>query len=408
MAGIFDSLFSDNPNDAAYLALASGLLGGKGSFNSILGNSLAGAQGAYSGAADRGLKNQMTKMQIEEMARKLKEAQAQKSRTEEAASMFPQTQVAQGPPDIGGKYPMVQPTEQDYLNYAVKAYPLDPQLAQFGWKAGESMASREDKQSSARELLSQQLAARKEQQAASDAAKMERLKEQNAAEERLKKMLLAMRPQKDEPAPTITTITDPTDPTKMIAINARIYRGGGNGAPGVIGVSGKEPSAALREDKVKKGQDQALGILDDMRAAYDNLDRMKAIPSTERGTLSNVTAGIAATGIGQLGGRMLGTKEQVERDVIKSSRLQLLNAIKQSTGMSAQQLNSNMELKSWLDAITDPSQSKESADRILDNIEKFIASSGKHSERTPKEEKKPELPTADAIDAELKRRLGAK
>jgi hypothetical protein len=350
----------------------------------------------------------MTKLQIEEMARKLKEAQEQRGRTEQAVSMFPKTEIAQGPPEIGGKYPTVQPTEQDYLNYAVKAYPLDPQLAQFGWKAGESMASREDKQSSARELLAQQLAARKEQQAAADAAKMERLKEQNAAEERLKKMLLAMRPQKDEPAPTITTITDPTDPTKMIAINARIYRGGGTGSPGVIGVSGKEPSAALREDKVKKGQDQALGILDDMRAAYDNLDRMKAIPSTERGALSNVTAGIAATGVGQLGGRMLGTKEQVERDVIRSSRLQLLNAIKQSTGMSAQQLNSNMELKSWLDAITDPSQSKESADRILDNIEKFIASSGKYSERAKKEEKKPELPTADAIDAELKRRLGGK
>jgi hypothetical protein len=194
----------------------------------------------------------------------------------------------------------------------------------------------------------------------------------------------------------------------MITVNARSYKGGGAASPGVIGVSGREPTAAAREEKVKKGQDQALGILDDMRAAYDSLDRMKAIPSTERNAFSNVTAGIAATGVGQLGGRMLGTKEQVERDVIKSSRLQLLNAIKQSTGMSAQQLNSNMELKSWLDAVTDPSQSKESADRILDNIEKFIASGGKHSERAPKEDKKPELPTADAIDAELKRRLGGK
>jgi hypothetical protein len=92
--GLFDSLFSDNPNDAAYLALASGLLGGKGSFNSILGNSLAGAQGAYSGAADRGLKNQMTKMQIEEVARKLK-AQQQAEADQES---FRETLAKQGSP----------------------------------------------------------------------------------------------------------------------------------------------------------------------------------------------------------------------------------------------------------------------------------------------------------------------
>jgi hypothetical protein len=78
--GLFDSLFSDNPNDAAYLALASGLLGGKGSFNSILGNSLAGAQGAYSGAADAQMKRQLMKAQIGDIAaqEELRKQQAKK------------------------------------------------------------------------------------------------------------------------------------------------------------------------------------------------------------------------------------------------------------------------------------------------------------------------------------------
>jgi len=49
--------------------------------------------------------------------------------------------------------------------------------------------------------------------------------------------------------------------------------------------------------------------------------------------------------------------------------------------MSAQQLNSNVEFSSWLKSLTDPTVSYEANQRILDNLEKFIASGGKYSER---------------------------
>jgi hypothetical protein len=119
---IFDGLFSDNPNDAAYLALASGLLGGKGSFNSILGNSLAGAQGAYSGAADRGLKNQMTKMQIEEMARKLK-AQQQQEADQEA---FRQSFIAQGSPQMQAAQAALKASPTGTMSGAQPPAAVDP------------------------------------------------------------------------------------------------------------------------------------------------------------------------------------------------------------------------------------------------------------------------------------------
>jgi hypothetical protein len=96
---------------------------------------------------------------------------------------------------------------------------------------------------------------------------------------------------------------------------------------------------------------------------------MRAIPSTGRNVLSNIAAGIAASGVGQAVGRLAGTPEQTERDVIKSGRLRLVNAIKNATGMSAQQLNSNVELKNMLDSVTDPSQSIETVNRILDQIQ---------------------------------------
>ena len=181
-------------------------------------------------------------------------------------------------------------------------------------------------------------------------------------------------------APTITEIQDPTDPSKMIRIDARAYRGGGVGAPGVIGTTGKTPAATATQEKIDKGQAQVSDVLDSLRAEYQTLDKLKAIPSTTRGGLSNLGASMQASGLGQALGRAGGTEAQSSRDTISSSRLMLLNAIKQATGMSAQQLNSNVELQTWLKAVSDPSQSVETVDKILGNIEKFVGSGGKRSD----------------------------
>jgi hypothetical protein len=165
----------------------------------------------------------------------------------------------------------------------------------------------------------------------------------------------------EAPAPTIAQIQDPQDSTRMLSVDARTGR--------VIGVSGKEPAAAAREAKASVGKNELASELDNIRAAYENLNQMRAIPSTGRNVLSNIAAGTAASGVGQTLGRLAGTPEQTERDVIKSGRLRLVNAIKNATGMSAQQLNSNVELKNMLDSVTDPSQSIETVNRILDQIQ---------------------------------------
>jgi hypothetical protein len=174
---------------------------------------------------------------------------------------------------------------------------------------------------------------------------------------------------------------DPTNPQQELAIDARVYRGGGVGSPGVIGTTGKSPAAAATAAKTEQGQQQARDIIDTLRASYDTLDRMRAVPSTQRSAISNALSYVAGTGVGQIAGRVAGTEEQVERDVISSARNQILNAVKNATGMSAQQLNSNVEFSSWLKSLTDPTVSYEANQRILDNLEKFIASGGKYSER---------------------------
>jgi hypothetical protein len=172
-----------------------------------------------------------------------------------------------------------------------------------------------------------------------------------------------------EPAPSITTIIDPTDPTKMIAIDARVYKGGGVGSPGVIGVGGKEPGAALREGKSESGKTQLADDLDNLRSSFTRLNEMRAIPSTERNVASNLMSAAGASGIGQAFGKAGGSPEQVERDVINSARQRLITSIKNATGMSARSLDSNVELKTMLNSISDPGQSYEAAIRIIDDIE---------------------------------------
>jgi hypothetical protein len=177
------------------------------------------------------------------------------------------------------------------------------------------------------------------------------------------------RPPAQPVAPTITTIVDPANPNQMITIDARRYQGGGVGASGVIGVAGKEPSAALRINKAEQGKTQLADDLDNLRGAFQTLDKMRAIPSTERNVLSNLGSATAASGVGQMLGRATGTEAQVERDVINSARMRLVNSIKNATGMSAQQLNSNVELQTMLKSISDPGQSVEAALRIIDDID---------------------------------------
>jgi hypothetical protein len=183
-------------------------------------------------------------------------------------------------------------------------------------------------------------------------------------------------------APTITTIVDPTNPNKMITIDARRYNGGGAGSPGVIGTAGKEPSAALRENKAEAGKTLLSDEIENLRTSLQTLNAARAIPSTERNPLSNALAATSASGIGQTLGRTFGTAEQTERDVISSAKLRLVNAIKQATGMSAQQLNSNVELNTMLKSLSDPSQSIEANLRNLDSIEKAYVNSNEGVKRS--------------------------
>jgi hypothetical protein len=241
--------------------------------------------------------------------------------------------------------------------------------------------------------------------ATSNIAEFERAKTDPAFMKFLQERAAAMRPPaapRAEPAPTITQIVDPTNPNQMIAIDAKRYQGGGAGSPGVIGVSGKEPGAALRTNKAEAGKTQLADDLENLRASFLVLDKIRAIPSTERNPLSNLASFTAASGVGQIAGRAFSTEAQVEREVINSARTRLVNSIKNATGMSAQQLNSNVELQTMLKSISDPAQPVQAALRIIEDIENaYVKGAGMPKKNAPGGGAPAPAATAPNIDALL-------
>ncbi len=180
------------------------------------------------------------------------------------------------------------------------------------------------------------------------------------------------------PSPLITTIQDPKNPTETITVDVRRYTPGTSiGSAGVIGSSGKSAVYAQKEAKAEEGKTLVADIIDSLKANYQTLNTARAIPSSQRGVISNLLTAVEVSGPGQFASRITGSDVQPVRDVIQSSRLQLLNAIKQATGLSSQQLNSNVELQTWLKSVSDPTQQIEAVIPILENIEKFVGGGGK-------------------------------
>ena len=135
----------------------------------------------------------------------------------------------------------------------------------------------------------------------------------------------------------------------------------------------KGPSAAVlkaqeKAEKVAEGQLALSDTLSTAETLVKDLAKMGGMTSTSKSPLANLVTSLQTGTVGQIAGQKFGTKEQAKRDELKSIRLQLLNAVKEATGMSAQQLNSNVELKTYLDSLGSEGMTAEANLAILDNL----------------------------------------
>lgn len=130
--------------------------------------------------------------------------------------------------------------------------------------------------------------------------------------------------------------------------------------------------AAEKEQTKTEAKDQLTATVEQLKKNYDTLLSEGGIVSTKAGTMANVGAAISGSGLGRMVGGAVGTKTQEQRQAIEQTRPLLLNLIKNATGMSAQQMNSNAEMQLYLNAATNPNLSYEANMEALANLDRLF------------------------------------
>ena len=120
---------------------------------------------------------------------------------------------------------------------------------------------------------------------------------------------------KQPPAPTLTTIQNPDNPSETITVDARIYKGGGKNAAGVIGVgkpSAAQEKATLLKQQLSKDLDFAINELTEVTKDGGLIDK-----STGSGAGRLVDLGAAFVGTATPGAIAIGQLKPIQDLVLK-------------------------------------------------------------------------------------------
>lgn len=120
---------------------------------------------------------------------------------------------------------------------------------------------------------------------------------------------------------------------------------------------GSSPAQVRADEAQRKQEEGRTGVSDtltSLSSLYRQLNEKGGIVNTDKPFWQNVPARLSTTAGGQFAAQFVGTQEQSIRNQIEQVRPLLLMDIKNATGMSAGQMNSNMELQTYLATATNP------------------------------------------------------
>jgi hypothetical protein len=153
-------------------------------------------------------------------------------------------------------------------------------------------------------------------QKARDEAQREFLREMaklnNDTKESLARLAGSLKP---APAPALTTIVNPENPNETITVDARIYKGGGKNAAGVIGAgkpSAAQEKATLLKQQLSKDLDFAINELTEVTKDGGLIDK-----STGSGAGRLVDLGAAFVGTATPGAIAIGQLKPIQDLVLK-------------------------------------------------------------------------------------------
>lgn len=121
----------------------------------------------------------------------------------------------------------------------------------------------------------------------------------------------------------------------------------------------------------------AKGNLAELRKIYGELRGIGALVSPSQSTGANVAARVRASGVGQMLEGAVGTEAQTKRDRVASIRPALMQSLAQATGMTGKQLDSNADVKLFMQTVTDPTTSYEANLAAIDGLERFLEANAK-------------------------------
>lgn len=182
----------------------------------------------------------------------------------------------------------------------------------------------------------------------------------------------------------------PSDPTKIVNLGGTTAVLGANGRPKLVLPNTEAPgraadrAARIQIAGMKPGTqgktpesnaamvETAQGNLNELRSIYGDLNKMGAMVSPAQAADKNVVARIRASGIGQVLEGAVGTQAQTKRDRIASIRPQLMQSLAKATGMAGKQLDSNADVKLFMQTVTNPAASYEANLAAIDGLERFL------------------------------------
>jgi hypothetical protein len=123
----------------------------------------------------------------------------------------------------------------------------------------------------------------------------------------------------------------------------------------------KEAAQARAAGKSKGGSQEgysgAIASLNELDKLYDEMNKAGAAVNPNNSAGRNIIARIGTSAIGQAVGGAVGSQNQTRLDRVNSIRPELLLSMANALGLSATQINSNVELKEHMKTISDPTAS---------------------------------------------------
>jgi hypothetical protein len=306
------------------------------------------------------------------------------------------------PPDVAGPPQPAQPQNIPAAYQALMQAP-DPSLRQMGMQGitrlpelqsqKEERQAQRDFQRQQAELQNQQ---RIEQLQMQQQMRLEAMREQNASREQMAQAQREFQAQlaRENRAfqANMANLQASLRPEKNVTVLGAkgeaitLPQSQAQGMP----LYNPQAAASLQKEKTKtQAKEELSTVINQLSNSYDALEKGGGITSTQQGALSNIAARLSSSGVGQAVGGAVGTENQRQRQEIAQTRPLLMNLIKEATGMSAQQMNSNAEMTLYLQAATDPTLSIEANRSALANLDRLF---GLGLAKPPKDR----MPTTDA------------